>query len=512
MTKIYLSAIVFFVSSGICAQDFSITDPTFGTDGRATINQGVASTGSSDNQGRRTMHVLSNDDIIVVGTGKQSGTDYDVFVGKFQADGTVDSNFGTSGAVFINTGGTADEATGSDIGPNGEIFITGTYIDPFGTGFRNILVVSLNANGTLNTNFSDDGILTTNISSTSTSEGRDIKALSDGSVLVAFRTSVTSNNPGIEFAVMKLTPQGEPDESFGENGIAVIVDPVTADNVYRLALQDDGKIILGGIKNTNPVSYQFIRLDENGTIDEDFGTGGIVTITHNDSNIPNLFFLTVESDGKILAGGNTSLGGGSSMASVVRLNSDGSPDDTFGNQGRVSLGLPTTARAVLRDGSDDYYVIGTDLGDVVSTKITSTGALVNTFGVNGTANFGNTIPNGVDVCGAMQSDGKFLIAGRVSETGIQKYGILRAGGPEIGTGIQMQESEAFSVYPNPAQHTITVRKADTGLSTCTISDLQGRILLKSQINSLTTIPVDGLSGGMYLLNIEGESVKIIIEK
>jgi len=509
MTKFYAFTLSFFLFSGIIAQDFTITDPTFGINGRAIIDQGVAASGS-DNEGRRTMHVRSDDKILVIGTGKESGTDYDLFVGKFLSNGIVDTNFGNGGSVFIDCGGTADVAMGSDIGPNGEIFITGTYIDPFGTGFKNILVVSLNADGTVNTNFSDDGILTLNISATSTSEGRDIKVLPNGKILVAFRTSSANSNPGIDFAVMKLNANGTFDDTFGVNGAVVIPDPVTPEEVYKLAIQDDGKIVLGGLKNSSPQSYQFVKLTETGELDPDFGTEGIATLTHNDGNIPNLFNLSIEPDGKIIAGGNITMGVGSSLASVVRLNPDGTPDETFGTLGRVSLGLPTTARAVLKDNFDNYYIIGTDFGSVVSTKISGVGALMNLFGVSGTANFGNTIPNGVDVCGAMQPDGKYLIAGRVSQTGFQRYGVLRAGGP--GIGISNLDSSSLTIYPNPAQNFITFEKDGLDKSTYTISDLQGRLVGDGTAYETTTISTELLKEGMYLLRVNGEIVKIIIDK
>ncbi|MEQ1353751.1 MAG: delta-60 repeat domain-containing protein [Candidatus Acidiferrum sp.] len=100
-----------------------------------------------------------------------------------------------------------------------------------------------------------------------------------------------------------------------------------------LAIQPDGKIIVGG-DSYQGTSYDFTlaRYNSNGTLDNSFGSGGIVTTSL--SNIDGMFSaLALQLDGKILAAGLKNFGSFNTDFAVVRYNSDGSLDNTFGMNG-----------------------------------------------------------------------------------------------------------------------------------------------------------------------------------
>ncbi len=168
-----------------------------------------------------------------------------------------------------------------------------------------------------------------------------------------------------------------------------------------VALQSDGKIVVGGeIGNSGGV----IRLNTNGTLDHSFGTGGIVELKFR--VIDNVVTgMAIQPDGKILVSGTGIPGGGA----LDRLNSDGSPDTSFGNSGSVFLFPMTPGPLVLQP--DGKIVVGSATpgnieGSPVSQmqRFTSEGQLDTTFGTGGTAPLLNS--------GAitLQSDGKFLVA------------------------------------------------------------------------------------------------------
>jgi uncharacterized delta-60 repeat protein len=89
-------------------------------------------------------------------------------------------------------------------------------------------------------------------------------------------------------------------------------------------IQADGKIIIGGSFTTfnGANKYRIVRLNTNGTIDNNFNTGGL-----GFSN--NVVALALQSDGKILVGGAFGDYNGTPITRIARLNTDGTLDNTF---------------------------------------------------------------------------------------------------------------------------------------------------------------------------------------
>ena len=130
---------------------------------------------------------------------------------------------------------------------------------------------------------------------------------------------------------------GSLDATFGNNGIVTVGvgDHAIANAV---ALQADGKIVVAGSGGTNSqTSFVVVRYNTNGSLDDSFGNGGIV-ITSVDS-FARLHAVAIQSDGKIVAAGDAMiirLGFFTQVFAVARYNTDGSLDTTFDGDG-VSL-------------------------------------------------------------------------------------------------------------------------------------------------------------------------------
>jgi uncharacterized delta-60 repeat protein len=139
------------------------------------------------------------------------------------------------------------------------------------------------------------------------------------------------------FYLKKLNSNGTLDVNFGVNGI--VVDGSGTD-AMAVAVQNDGKILAVGYGG--PMQAAVARYNTNGSKDETFGNNGTVLLSFDGYNVSK--DLQVLSDGKILITSFTSLSGQSGTPSVnervgvARLNQDGTLDQTFGVSGKVVLG------------------------------------------------------------------------------------------------------------------------------------------------------------------------------
>ena len=130
------------------------------------------------------------------------------------------------------------------------------------------------------------------------------------------------------------------DSSFGTNGLFGISFGTDSVSVHKLIVQPDGKVLaLGKVHNGTDFDVLVVRLNTDGTLDSGFGTGGIY---RTDIASGNDFMngIALQRDGKILLGG-ASDSSGAYRTTAMRLLSDGSPDMSFGTSGiwRQATGL-----------------------------------------------------------------------------------------------------------------------------------------------------------------------------
>ena len=190
---------------------------------------------------------------------------------------------------------------------------------------------------------------------------------------------------------------GTLDLSFGNNGITLTDYSYNGvDNYsYASALQADGKIILGGFSINNlHHNMTFVRYLPDGTLDNTFGNGGIKVLLFGGSE-DYLKDLVIQADGKIIAVGYTTYTNSTNtQITVTRLNTDGSLDNSFNANGMTLINFGDSVNAygesvVLQD--DGKIIVGgyvefTDQDLKVNgaiCRLTSSGVLDNTFGVNG---------------------------------------------------------------------------------------------------------------------------------
>jgi uncharacterized delta-60 repeat protein len=224
------------------------------------------------------------------------------YLARLNADGSVDSTFNPS-------------ASGSVVAflvmPDGKI-IVGGYFSTVSTQTCDG-IVRLNADGSVDTTFSAN----TNGSVFALAAQADGKLIVGGS----FGTIGGHARSGIA----RLNADGSVDESFNPNaGLGT-----TTHYTYALALQPDGKVIVGG--GFLPVGSQdqmgLLRLNADGSLDTAFNSNA--TDASSTTNNSNVYVLTLQPDGKILVGGQFTTIGGQTRNRIARLNADGSVDSVF---------------------------------------------------------------------------------------------------------------------------------------------------------------------------------------
>ena len=326
----------------------------------------------------------------------------------FAAAGDLDLSFGINGIVSTPIPNEISaSATDIVIQPDGKSVVSVLAIGQ--SGF-DLAVVRYNLDGTLDTSFSGDGIFNTPFGS-DTDILSDIALQPDGKILAV--GSLISGQTG-GFLVMRLNPDGSLDTSFDGDGIIVINTVLGSANGLAVAVQADGKIYAAGNAfNANGDFFSVIRLNSNGSLDTTFGDNGKAAVSFG--FVDFLSDMKLQSDGKIVLMGDADLSSSNPYLALVRFNSNGTLDNTFDGDGRVTTqiaGLSGTALALQSDGR--ILVSGSLSGDFAVLRYNLNGSLDNSFDGDGiaTASFGPGSDAAHDLI--VQPDNKIIAVGETA--------------------------------------------------------------------------------------------------
>lgn len=237
-----------------------------------------------------------------------------------------------------------------------------------------------------------------------------------------------------DVAIARVRPRGALDGSFGGDG-RVRIDLGASDRAMDIAAAQDGSIVVVGQRVTQQATTWFvIRLRSDGARDTSFDGDGIV-VTDFGRRFEHATTVAIQSDGKILVGGSVTDGANESWA-FARYLSGGALDGSFGGDGRVTMSLSVSGERVqdlvvrstgiLAAG----YAESTFLPRFAIAKLRFDGRRATAFGHNG-VRFIN-VGAGADLAFglAVQADGRPVLAGFASEGGRADWGVVRlhAGG------------------------------------------------------------------------------------
>ncbi|MDP3788575.1 MAG: hypothetical protein Q8Q60_04670 [Candidatus Chromulinivorax sp.] len=276
------------------------------------------------------------------------------------------------------------------------------------------LSLSIAASGpeSLDTSFNSTGYLATAFTTDTGTVGYVIARQDDGKIVVGGISSPYG-------FVARYNNDGSADTTFNATGTPGYVIETTMSQIYALAIQPDGKIIVTGDPYTGGQTVM-IRYLETGLVDTSFGTSGYVTT----STMTISYAIALQTDGKIvIAGTNNSSG------IIMRYTTYGVLDTSFGASGTVTtaVGSGTQLRGVQLQTDGSIVAAGrttiSSIMNIFITRYTDDGILDTSFGTSGSITTTLNGSFGVAFGLAIQDDQKIIVVGDISEGFIARYTI-----------------------------------------------------------------------------------------
>ncbi|TAN70884.1 MAG: hypothetical protein EPN17_03475 [Methylobacter sp.] len=359
-------------------QDFALV--RYNTDGSLDLSfdsDGKVTTNLSYSTG--TSVAVQTDGKILLGGNSLSIDRHNSFtLVRYNPDGSLDLNFDNDGIVTTNTNESYATNISVAVQTDGKILLGGT------TSY-NFTLVRYNPDGSLDLSFDGDGKVNTDLGN---STGSSVAMQADGKILLG---GSSWNSGTFYFALARYNSDGSLDLSFDGDGIVTTGVGVHGyDAGWSVSVQADGKILLGGSSNGD---FTLVRYNTDGSLDVSFDGDGIVTTSIGANPSDNS--VTVQADGKILLGGTT--GFSNRSFTLVRYNTDGSLDSSFSDDGKVSTDLGSARSVFVQadgkillggDNNDDnpaYMHNGNGNGksyDFVLARYNTDGSLDNSFNPN----------------------------------------------------------------------------------------------------------------------------------
>lgn len=398
--------------------DFSISrfnasgglDTAFGGGGRVLIDIGDSGSGQPSNG--RAVAIQADGKIVAVG-GISNGQNSDFLVARYNANGTRDLSFGGTGRVKFPVMTREDIARAVAIQPDGKIVVAGSAQT---TSAQDVFALArLNTDGTLDSSFGTAGIVTTT-TGTTLDGVEDVALQADGKIVAVGTSTVGANT---DFVIARYNTNGSLDTSFAGGRV---VTPILSSFDYgrAVAIQPDGKIVAGGYADIGGFDNEFtlVRYNTDGTLDTTFDTDGKALFPMGGmQDIINS--LAIQPDGKIVAGGSTGADALSPYnCAVARVNSNGSLDTTFGTGGKVITAISKgqdEIKAISIQSDGKIVAAGSSDGLNPVIRYNSNGSLDTSFGAAGISLFGFSADNAGDLNGlALDSAGRATLVGVAS--------------------------------------------------------------------------------------------------
>jgi uncharacterized delta-60 repeat protein len=376
LVKTLLAASCLLLSINNLKAQSGTLDPTFGTAGLVTTNFPNTQDGSTI-RGLAVNPYDPTQKIVAAGYALSEAGYYQFALARYDSSGVLDPTFGNAGTVVNAIGSTGAQATCIVLQPDGKIVVAGVLGVNGTSGNTQMAVARYLANGNFDSTFGTNGITITSIDVSSTAAAIDIQT--DGKIVVA---GTATDNTTSYMALVRYNTDGSIDNTFGTNGIvAVLIGSSSA--AYAVKVQGDGNILVGGTGLFTLNIFALARFTTSGGTDFSFGDDGIDTTTIGLTCY--LKSIALQNNGQIVAAGYYTSGPGYSFA-LARYNTDGSLDDNFGNNGLVTTTVSSGAQAnavTLQSDSKIVaagYVLST--GSFAMVRYNTDGSIDNTFGAS----------------------------------------------------------------------------------------------------------------------------------
>jgi uncharacterized delta-60 repeat protein len=365
-----------------------------------------------------------DDSTLLVATGVPGGTTAGAVL--LDADGLPDASYHQAIPASATLAG-ATQVFDAALDADGRLVEAGfTNV----AGHNQFTVLRFNADGSLDSGFDGDGIASTAVG-TRNDQGRAVFVQADGKIVVGGNTQTDTASSARDFALVRYNTDGSLDTTFDGDGIAVTPSPGTSDAIAALLDGGNGKILAVGTSFVSgSTSVVIARYGSDGSLDATFGTGGLESTAINSAFIAfSVAKAMVQSDGKIVVTGIDDLGSndGTRASYVMRFNADGTPDNTVGTNGLAQMHLSDwhleSLAGVVQQADGKLVLAGlafySDTSNLpVLLRLNTDGTLDTTFGDNGFARTPYPQPADGDYSGvALDADGNIVVTGRIGHAG-----------------------------------------------------------------------------------------------
>ncbi len=286
-----------------------------------------------------TSSVMQPDNKLVLGvSGPSSDTEQYILI-RHNKDGSVDTSFGREGQTVIAVDDLvtnvlyAEGLNAVAVQPDGKIVASGNITS---NAFdNNILVVRVLPDGTPDESFGSHGRVITDLGEFEIVTAVAVQA--DGKILISGYqdTDIFGNGNGI--LLIRYNLDGTIDKTFGDNKGYTLYTEQRGTHSNALVLQPDGKILTAGYISGIPAKFFLVRYLSNGRVDKSFGMEGVVKTSFSSINgDAYINSLALDEKSRIAATGTI---GSEEGVGVARYLPDGAPDNSFGENGKLVLGF-----------------------------------------------------------------------------------------------------------------------------------------------------------------------------
>lgn len=417
--------------------------------------------------------VQNDGKIVVVGGSLLTDTTATFAVARYNSDGTLDTSFDTDGMLFTSFGTTVDIAVDVAIQTDGKIVVLGWSFDIV-NGYSKIVLSRYEVGGMLDNTFNGTGKLAFNIINSVADKMNSLAIQTDGKIILGGQN-------GGNVGLVRLNSDGTLDNNFGVSGVVNTIVGSVNSEVVALDLATNGKIVVACGDGSG--YFGAIRYNIDGTLDNSFGNAGI-SITPLGNSIAEVTSMGIQTDGKIVVAGEVDF-----QFSLLRYNTDGTLDNSFGIGGKVINDMTFGANnpseingiAIQADGKilaiGDTFDVAMSPSNYILACYNSDGTFDSTFNSDGMlfdVFYSSGKSNASDI--VLQVDGKILVIGFAEFSGVQQFGVARYLS-SLSLGIldfSFLDNHTF-VYPNPIAEstTLSYTLASAAIISITLFDNRG---------------------------------------
>ncbi|MCC5816657.1 MAG: hypothetical protein JJT78_18045 [Leptospira sp.] len=332
--------------------------------------------------------------------------------------GELDTSFGVNGVRFSTFSGIQNIGYRIDVDNLGRIYQVGWT----GDGNWNLVLVRFLSDGLPDSSFSNNSVYTSSSIRIGNITNPSVILMPDSDVIISGRFDSSAE-------LIRLTPEGQPQSSFGISGIRTLPGDLIPSS---LKVDSPGFLYTVGTTTGTPEAYFSKHHPGTGSLTSDFGTAGLFsTEVVSGTFSPTNEDFHINSDGSIISCGYLDTSGSFDYESfVLKLNSSGALDAGFGDSGVAYLEsiIPagTTISSLTVDASGGIYIVGRVNSSGFVGKLLPSGSLDTSFGQDGFLLLPSASLENFTLTKILrQPDGNLLVGGHVGPANQTRIFIAR---------------------------------------------------------------------------------------